>query len=76
MKVLFHLVGVSFLGRGLVVTSSIDQRLTVWRVGQSGSADRGEEDSSSSLQSCTPELVHSQTHDVADASSLTLYQWQ
>ena len=71
-----------------MVTSSIDQRLCVWGVGLHSSAGftgkeiishqvvRGKECDRSDLQNATLSLVHSQTHDIADASSLTLYRWR
>lgn len=50
-------VGISFVGEDLVMSSSIDQRLNVWKFAGSKEV----------------ELVSSSTHDVADASSLLTY---
>ena len=64
----------SFLAKGLLVTLSIDQRLSVWQVSVPQFTSRGVErgcDLTSKLQQ-----LWSQTHDIADASSLALYHWQ
>lgn len=49
--------GVCFAGKDLVMTTSIDQRLNVWKVNEEGGI----------------ELSSSHTHDVADPSSLATY---
>ena len=67
-------LGMSFLAKGLLVTLSIDQRLSVWQVSVPQFTSRGVErgcDLTSKLQQ-----LWSQTHDIADASSLALYHWQ
>ena len=74
------LAGVSFLSPSQVVTTSIDQRITVWRVGLGKSTvdDTAAESGVGSSQCGQPvrvEQVYSHTHDVADVSSLCLYQW-
>lgn len=50
-------LGISFVGEDLVMSSSIDQRLNVWKFARDQDV----------------ELVCAHTHDVADASSLLVY---
>ena len=60
----------------MLVTSSIDQRLNVWRVSQpieSTDTASGGEASRGPAEAVSLELVSSHTHDIADASSLCLY---
>lgn len=75
----------SFLGPSEVVTTSIDQRLTVWRIRLPAAeqASRKEEGEERGVVKCDQqpqeagvEQVWSHTHDVADPSSLTLYHWR
>ena len=56
--------GVSFLSDSVVVTTSIDQRLSIWRI--------------STATECTARIdfMYSHTHDIADVSSLKLYCWR
>lgn len=66
-------VGVSFLDEGLLVTSSIDQRLSVWKLSLTEDKENEEDEE---VGGCAElQLVDSITHDVADVSSLTLYHY-
>ena len=51
-------LGVCFAGEGVVMTTSTDQRLNVWKVSGEGGGI---------------ELLSSHAHDVADPSSLAVY---
>ena len=71
------MAGVSFLSPSVVVTTSVDQRLSVWRMRVSGSTDTAGALTTlgSSQQAVRVDHVYSHTHDVADVSSLSLYHW-
>ena len=69
-----------------MVTTSIDQRLTAWRIRlpavEPSGRERDEASERDTVQ-CDQQpqgvgvgQVWSHTHDVADASSLTLYHWR
>jgi WD40 repeat protein len=71
------ITGVSFLSPSVVVTTSVDQRLSVWRMRESGNTDTAGALTTlgSSQQAVRLDHVYSHTHDVADVSSLSLYHW-
>ena len=86
-----YLVGVAYLGLGLLVTTSLDQRLIVWRTPHTTAQDNSgrlaphptARDNSGRL--APPHIVaktdsgmeqlYHLTHDVADVSSLSVYHW-
>ena len=68
--------GVSFLSSNVVVTTSVDQRLSVWwriRTVSDTAAEVATLDGNQ--RAMRVHHVYSNTHDIADASSLSLYHW-
>ena len=73
--VILCVAGVSFLSPSIVVTTSVDQRLSAWRLSENTDAAAAVATLDSSQQAMRVDHVYGHTHDVADASSLCLYHW-
>ena len=60
-----------------MVTTSIDQRVCMWRIeaGQPTGTNTSANSSSQSSGTMRVDQVYSHTHDVADVSSIALYHW-
>lgn len=57
-----------------MVTTSIDQRVCMWRI-EADQTNTSANSSSQSSGTMRVDQVYNHTHDVADVSSIALYHW-